>query len=142
MKRVILALISLYIIPAIVTNTYEPEFEKLYSVEHIKDGDKSTYAEEGDKVSVHYTGTFPKTGKKFDSSVDRNTPFTFSLKKGQVIQCWDEVVSKMTQGEKIKVICPSRLAYGSRGAGGVIPGDTDIAFEIEFLSFTKGKNDL
>ena len=72
----------------------------------------------GSQVTVHYTGTFPDTGKKFDSSVDRNRPFTFTLARGQVIRCWDEVVGKMSIGEKIYVVCPSRLAYGERGAGG------------------------
>jgi FK506-binding protein 1 len=134
-------LVSLIIITlsiSIKADKKDDEFNKLYQVQVLKEGDNTNYPDTGDKVTVHYTGTFPDTGKKFDSSLDRNTPFTFTLKRGQVIKCWDEVVSRMSKGEKIKVVCPSRLAYGSRGAGGAIPPDTDIAFEIELLSF--GKN--
>lgn len=118
-----------------ICNTSDAEFEKLYQVKHIKEGDNKNFPPAGVQVSVHYTGTFPETGKSFDSSVDRNRPFTFTIQRGQVIKCWDEVVSKMNLGEKIYVICPARLAYGERGAGGVIPPNADIAFEIELLNF-------
>lgn len=122
-------------------DTYDPEFEQLFQVKHIKDGDKENFAKAGDRVTVHYTGTFPSDGRKFDSSKDRNTPFGFMLKQGQVIKCWDEVVSRMSIGEIVYVICPSRLAYGERGAGGVIPPNTDIAFEIEMIKVTPGKKE-
>lgn len=116
-------------------NTSDPEFEKLFQVKHFKEGDGKNFPPAGTQVTVHYTGTFPDSGKKFDSSVDRNRPFTFTIQRGQVIKCWDEVVSKMSLGEKIYVICPSKLAYGERGAGGIIPPNADIAFEIELLSY-------
>ena len=64
------------------------------------------------------------------------------MKRGQVIQCWDEVVSRMSKGEKISVVCPSRYAYGERGAGGIIPPNTDIAFEIEVLETDINQQDL
>lgn len=117
-------------------NTHDAEFEKLYQVKHLKEGDGKSFPAAGTQATVHYTGTMPDTGNKFDSSVDRNRPFTFNVQRGQVIKCWDEVVSKMSLGEKVYVICPSRLAYGERGAGGVIPPNADIAFEIELLSFS------
>jgi FK506-binding protein 1 len=123
-------------------DTHDPEFETQFQVKHLKEGDGKSFAKVGDRVSVHYTGTFPHNGKKFDSSKDRNTPFGFTLKRGQVIQCWDEVVSRMSIGEAITVICPAKLAYGERGAGGVIPPNADIAFEIEMLGFTAGKEDF
>ncbi len=106
----------------------------LYQVKHIKAGDGATFAKTGEKANVHYTGTLPHNGKKFDSCKDRNTPFSFTLKI-KVIQCWDEVVSIMTKGEIIYVICPAKLAYGEKGAGGIIPPNADIAFEIEALYF-------
>lgn len=123
-------------------DTHDAEFESLFQVKHLKEGDGKSFARQGDRVSVHYTGTFPHTGKKFDSSKDRNSPFSFVLKTGQVIQCWDEVVSRMTVGESIYVICPSRLAYGERGAGGIIPPNADIAFEIEMLGITPKRDDF
>jgi FKBP-type peptidyl-prolyl cis-trans isomerase len=122
-------------------NTRSEAFVQTFKPNHIKEGDNKNFPPAGSQVTVHYTGTFPDSGKKFDSSVDRGNPFTFTIKRGQVIQCWDEVVSNMSLGEKISVICPSKLAYGERGAGGVIPANADIAFEIELLKFT-GSGDL
>jgi len=120
-------------------STKNPNFANFFKAKYIKEGDNKNFPIPKNKVKVHYTGTIPTTGQKFDSSVDRNEPFIFTLKVGQVIQCWDEVVSRMSLGEKIYVVCPSKLAYGSRGAGRIIPPNTDIAFEIELLDFAGEK---
>jgi FK506-binding protein 1 len=138
MKAFLRLILIVCVFAYVFTNTSDPEFENLFSVRHIKAGDGKNFPPAGSQVSVHYTGTFPESGKKFDSSVDRNRPFTFTLQRGHVIKCWDQVVAAMTLGEKIYVICPSRLAYGERGAGGVIPPNADIAFEIELLSYEGG----
>ncbi len=89
-------------------------------------------AKAGDNIEVHYTGWL-KNGTKFDSSLDRGSPFGFKLGVGQVIKGWDEGVAGMKVGGKRKLVIPAALGYGSRGAGSVIPPNSELTFEVELL---------
>jgi FKBP-type peptidyl-prolyl cis-trans isomerase FkpA len=94
-------------------------------------------AKAGDQVSVHYTGWLYEdgvAGRKFDSSRDRGQPFEFPLAAGHVIRGWDEGVQGMRVGGSRRLVIPAELGYGARGAGGVIPPNATLLFEVELLA--------
>jgi FKBP-type peptidyl-prolyl cis-trans isomerase FkpA len=93
-------------------------------------------AKDGDTVKVHYRGTF-LDGKEFDSSHSRNQPFEFKLGAKQVIEGWEIGVRGMKAGSKRVLIVPPHMAYGEKGAGGIIPPNTPLKFEVELLEVVK-----
>jgi len=101
-----------------------------YVDEVVGDGDSPA---RGKTVRVHYTGRLTN-GKKFDSSVDRNEPFEFTIGAGQVIRGWDEGVMSMKVGGKRQLIIPPGLGYGARGAPPVIPPNAELIFDVELLA--------
>ncbi|VDP84668.1 unnamed protein product [Echinostoma caproni] len=116
------------------------------TVDILKDGDGVTYPKKGQTVRVHYTGTLT-SGKKFDSSRDRNKPFEFKIGCGQVItrlfpliisqviKGWDEGVMRMSVGERSRLTCSPDYAYGSQNVGnGLIPPNSTLIFDVELLS--------
>lgn len=99
----------------------------------INDESKSAYKpEEGDSVTVHYCGMFPN-GQIFDDSFQRGEPITFTLGRGEVISGWDEGIAHLSAGQRAILIIPPHLAYGERGAGGVIPPNQTLIFEVELM---------
>lgn len=103
------------------------------SLETIVPGDGKTFPKTGDMLSMHYTGKIASSGVKFDSSLDRGTPFEFQIGLGKVIDGWDQGVIQMSLGQKALLKVPYALGYGDEGAGGVIPPKADLLFEVELL---------
>ena len=102
-------------------------------IEEIVEG-KGEEVKKGDRVVMHYTGTFLDDGEKFDSSVDRGVPFETIIGVGHVIEGWDKGVPGMKVGGKRKLTIPFTMAYGEDGAGDVIPPGADLVFEVELLA--------
>jgi peptidylprolyl isomerase len=128
------------VIPPNATLAFEVELlyvvkkgeKKMIEIEEIKPGE-GPEVKAGDTVEMHYTGTF-LNGTKFDSSRDRNETFSFKVDTGQVIKGFDMAVTGMKKGGVRKVTIPPELGYGERGAGGVIPPNTPLQFEVEVVS--------
>jgi FKBP-type peptidyl-prolyl cis-trans isomerase len=142
LTRFACAALALIIVPAVMPVKYSAaatnqviEMPDGLKYTDTKTGDGATAAA-GNKVSVHYTGWLFNNGAKgtkFDSSVDRGQPFQFTLGAHQVIRGWDEGVAGMKVGGKRTLIIPPELGYGARGAGGVIPANATLMFDVELL---------
>mmetsp|Transcript_17292 Transcript_17292/g.28913 ORF Transcript_17292/g.28913 Transcript_17292/m.28913 type:complete len:113 (+) Transcript_17292:84-422(+) len=105
------------------------------TVEIFAAGDGINYPRPGHTVTVHYTGYLPD-GARFDSSRDRNKPFKFKLGAEQVIPGLDLGVAQLSIGERAKMTIPPHLAYGERGFPGLIPGNTELIFDLELMTFS------
>ncbi|KAG8957616.1 FK506 binding protein proline rotamase rapamycin-binding protein [Tulasnella sp. 408] len=102
------------------------------TVETLAPGDGVNFPKKGDKVTIHYVGTLAD-GTKFDSSRDRGKPFETVIGEGRVIKGWDEGVPQLSIGQKAILRITPDYGYGARGAGGVIPANADLNFEVELL---------
>ncbi len=131
----VLLFLTAFNISGAQNDTIKTESGLMYIVTEKKDGANS---EKGKAVEVHYTG-YLLNGKVFDSSRERNEPIEFVLGTGQVIKGWDEGISLMSVGDKYKLIIPPDLAYGSKGAGNVIPPDATLIFDVELISVGEPK---
>ncbi|PIE49078.1 MAG: peptidylprolyl isomerase [Flavobacteriales bacterium] len=120
---------SAKLLDAVSTGFTETESGLRYQIQKKGNGKK---AEKGKRISVHYKGQL-LDGTVFDSSFKRNQPIDFNLGVGQVIQGWDEGIQLLKEGDKARLVIPSNLAYGSRGAGGVIPPNAPLIFDVELL---------
>ena len=108
-------------------------------VENAEEGDGKTFPKQGDKLKMHYTGTLAADGSKFDSSRDRGKLFEFTIGVGQAIKGWDEGVIQLSLGERATLRITSDFGYGSAGAGGAIPPDADLVFDVELLAINGRK---
>lgn len=113
-------------------NNNEKQMQDL-EIKTTKEGTGERAIKNGDMISVHYTGKLTD-GTKFDSSVDRGEPFTFTVGAGEVIKGWDLGFVGAKVGEKRTLMIPSELGYGSRGAGSMIPPDAALIFDVEVIS--------
>lgn len=104
------------------------------SVQTTEAGDGKTYPKAGDRLQMHYRGTLVDGGQEFDSSHKRGRPFQFVIGQGQVIKGWDEGVMKMSLGEKAILEMTPDYGYGAQGAGGVIPPNAALRFEVQLLA--------
>jgi len=129
---VVAALIYFYI-PKNINTT--PPLIQTMKIEILQEGTGDA-AKSGDLITVNYVGTL-QDGTKFDSSIDRGQPFTFTLGQNSVIQGWELGVAGMKIGEKRKLTIPPELAYGEQGAGGVIPPNATLTFEIDLLGISQ-----
>jgi FKBP-type peptidyl-prolyl cis-trans isomerase len=115
--------------PVIINNNEKNNMELQIKTTEEGSGEE---VQSGDTVSVHYTGKL-EDGTKFDSSLDRGTPFEFTVGQGMVIEGWEKGVLGMKVGEKRNLVIPSEMGYGSQGAGGVIPPNATLIFDIELV---------
>ncbi|XP_006624769.1 FK506-binding protein 2 isoform X2 [Apis laboriosa] len=129
-RTVLLVFIAVLVLASADQNQSGLKVEKLY-VPEVCDAKSKI----GDQLTMHYTGTLVD-GTKFDSSLDRDQPFTFQLGVGQVIKGWDEGLVDMCVGEKRKLTIPPELGYGEKGAGNVIPGGATLLFEVELINIS------
>lgn len=118
--------------PSPVVETSKPATGDELKMTVIKSGSGDAVSKDGDVLSVHYTG-YLVDGTKFDSSVDRGTPFIFTLGTGQVISGWEIGMKGMKVGEVRKIVIPGKFAYGERGVPGVIPSNATLTFDVELL---------
>lgn len=122
-------LILLGLLSIVTLSIFTESLVQKYSIEVLEPGAEGTHPNKGDSVEMHYEGKLTN-GQVFDSSYNRGSPLPLRIGTGQVIVCWDEVGVHLNLGAKVRVLCPSGTAYGSRAVG-PIPANSDLIFTIE-----------
>jgi peptidylprolyl isomerase len=133
MKWIIGILIVVLVLLVFFVNNGDDNMTE-FKIETLEEGSGDQVVKSGDTITVHYTGTL-EDGTKFDSSVDRGEPFTFTIGSGQVIQGWEQGFSGMKVGEKRRLTIPPEMGYGDRAVGG-IPANSVLIFEVELISIS------
>ncbi len=130
----LISLVYLSLVSFVIMNTTSDSgFVEQFQVEHITKGDEKTFPRIGQFLFVHYTGSLPD-GKVFDSSRTKGERYRTKIGRYELLKCWEEVLKRMTLGERIKVVCPSHLAFGKDvGEGFLVPANTDVTYDIELL---------
>ncbi|CAE7156889.1 unnamed protein product [Rhizoctonia solani] len=108
----------------------------MVQIDYLTDPTSTDKPQKGDEVTIHYVGTLT-SGKKFDSSRDRNDPFRTVIGVGKVIKGWDEAIPQLCKGQKAKLTIPPEEGYGARGYPPVIPGNSTLVFEVELLDIKR-----
>lgn len=127
--------ISWHVTLYFIATTSDEEFVRQFQYRRLRKGDGKNYPQKEDQVTINYIGIFPETQEQFDSSYDRGQTLDFIIGVGQVIPCLDEMISRMSLGERGVIICPAHLGYGKEGVKGKIPPNSDLEFEVEVLRF-------
>jgi FKBP-type peptidyl-prolyl cis-trans isomerase len=136
MKLYLVISLILYFLIYTVYSAFDDETKRLFKIQMLQEGDNLRFAKPGNKVKLHFTGYFSETRRKFDSS--QADPITILIGRGQMIECWERLIPRISVGEKVSFVCPHSLAYGLTGVKGKVPPKMNLAYEVEIVDVIEG----